>query len=116
MPQSTETTSPTPPTVFGVNVRAKLQCEHWHSDLDIIAIRHKCCGDYYACISCHDELSGHPSKVWPRSERQELAVLCGNCFQELSINEYLGSNNQCPGCTAGFNPGCRNHYTLYFEM
>lgn len=114
MAQAAHTASP--PTVHGMNTRLKLQCDHWHSELDIIAIRHKCCMEYYACISCHDELAGHASEVWPKSERQRLAVLCGNCYRELSIEEYLKSNSQCPGCKAGFNPGCSKHYTLYFEM
>ncbi|EXA33249.1 hypothetical protein FOPG_09575 [Fusarium oxysporum f. sp. conglutinans race 2 54008] len=103
------------PIVHGVNISPKLQCHHWSSDLDIIAIRHKCCMEYYGCISCHEELAGHPNQVWPKAEQQELAVLCGNCCLELTIAEYLGSGNRCPGCDAGFNPGCRNHYDLYFE-
>jgi uncharacterized CHY-type Zn-finger protein len=34
----------------------------------------------------------------------------------LSIHEYLACGNTCPTCQAAFNPGCANHYPLYFEM
>ena len=54
--------------------------------------------------------------MWPRPERDTKAVLCGNCHTELTISEYLASGNQCPQCRAAFNPGCANHYHLYFEL
>jgi uncharacterized CHY-type Zn-finger protein len=108
--------SPTP-TVKGLDVTPRAQCSHWHSPRDIIAIRHKCCGQYYACISCHEALAGHPPQVWPRDEqRGAKAVLCGACRRELTVAEYLASGNACPGCRAEFNPGCALHYDLYFEM
>ncbi|KAH8886125.1 CHY zinc finger family protein [Thozetella sp. PMI_491] len=105
-----------PPPVRGVDVSANTQCAHWHSERDIIAIRHKCCGEYYACISCHEALAGHPATCWSKSERGVRAVLCGKCKRELTIDEYLACGNVCPGCTAAFNPGCANHYDLYFEV
>lgn len=104
------------PAVKGVDVTALTQCAHWHSPRDIIAIRHKCCGEYYACISCHEEVAGHVSSTWPRAERDTKAVLCGKCRHELTIEEYLSCVSICPGCQAEFNPGCSNHYHLYFEM
>ncbi|KAF3763264.1 CHY zinc finger family protein [Cryphonectria parasitica EP155] len=103
------------PKVHGLNVTDRTQCAHWNSDLDIIAIRHKCCGEYYACISCHEAVAGHSAQVWARDERDTPAVLCGNCRRELTVAEYLGCGNTCPGCGAGFNPGCARHYDLYFE-
>ncbi|WP_238398468.1 CHY zinc finger protein [Edaphobacter sp. 12200R-103] len=75
-----------------------------------------CCGVYYACKDCHDALAGHEIKVWPRSGWDTPVVLCGACGLELTIREYMHSNYQCPGCTARFNPGCRNHYHFYFEV
>ena len=76
----------------------------------------KCCNEYYACIDCHREEAGHIAEVWPIHEFNTHAVLCGKCYQELTIAEYLQSNHQCPFCKSGFNPGCRNHYHYYFEM
>jgi len=111
-----EIESVTAPVVHGVEVRPHTQCAHYHSERDIIAIRHKCCGEYYACIACHEALAGHPPQVWLRAERTTNAVFCGNCRTELTISEYLASGNQCPQCQAAFNPGCANHYHLYFEL
>ncbi|KAI3393114.1 hypothetical protein diail_4713 [Diaporthe ilicicola] len=107
---------PQPATVLGVDVAPTTQCAHWHSDLDIIAIKHKCCGQYYACIGCHEALAQHASDIWPRDQRVARAVLCGKCRRELTINEYLTCGNKCPGCASGFNPGCARHYDLYFEV
>lgn len=105
------------PIVHGVDVTPLTQCTHWHSDRDIIAIRHKCCGEYYACISCHEALAGHAAEVWPKNEQQgKKAVLCGRCHRELTVVEYLACENVCPGCKAAFNPGCAFHYELYFEV
>ncbi|KAK8016823.1 hypothetical protein PG993_015012 [Apiospora rasikravindrae] len=79
----------TGPTVHGLSVSALTQCSHWHSERDIIAIRHKCCGDYYACISCHEALAKHPPQVWPKAEQATTrAVLCGKCRHELTIAEH----------------------------
>jgi uncharacterized CHY-type Zn-finger protein len=101
--------------VCGVGLDPETRCAHYHSELDIIAIRMKCCGVYYACKECHEALAGHPIEVWPREERDTKAVLCGACGCELSISEYMASGYECPSCKARFNPGCRNHYDCYFE-
>ena len=104
------------PVVHGLALTPRTQCAHYHSERDIIAIRHKCCGEYYACIACHAALAGHPPQVWLLAERATKAVLCGNCRTELTIAEYLGCGNACPACEAAFNPGCATHYHLYFEV
>jgi len=102
--------------VHGRGVNARTQCAHYHSERDIIAIKHKCCGTFYACIECHNELAGHAPVVWKKTERNTEAILCGNCRSTLSISEYLACESSCPLCQAAFNPGCANHYPLYFEM
>ena len=103
------------PDVRGLELDAATRCKHWHSPLDVIAIKMKCCGVYYACKDCHDALADHPLQAWPRDAWGDKAVLCGACGSELSIRQYLHCGNVCPACGAGFNPGCRNHYHLYFE-
>ncbi|KAI8931901.1 hypothetical protein NX059_010805 [Plenodomus lindquistii] len=109
--------SPRPtPEAYGVSVTPTTQCAHWHSPLDIIAIKHFCCNKFYACISCHDELEDHKSGVWPLTKRDEKAVLCGQCKHVLSITEYMGSGSQCTQCGSGFNPGCKGHWGMYFEL
>ena len=102
-------------TVHGISVDEKTRCEHYHSPLDIIAIKFKCCGKYYACIHCHESLAGHDSQVWNTTELDLVAILCGQCKNELTINEYLACNYECPYCKSAFNPKCSNHNHFYFE-
>ncbi|SRR5579862_3850744 len=103
------------PQVRGVDVDSQSRCAHYHLPMDVVAIKMKCCGIYYACKECHDALADHDILVWPRKEWDEKAILCGVCGHELTIREYMQSENSCPACTANFNPGCRNHYHYYFE-
>jgi uncharacterized CHY-type Zn-finger protein len=101
--------------VFGKPVDNQTRCVHWHSELDIIAIKFKCCDKYYPCFSCHEEEAHHEPQVWPKAEFDQKAILCGVCGNELSIQDYMNSNNTCPTCKSGFNPGCSKHYHLYFQ-
>ncbi len=103
------------PEVRGIDVDGETRCAHYHSALDVIAIKMACCGTYYACKECHDAVAGHAAKVWPRAEWDSHAILCGVCGGELTISEYMASGSACPRCGAGFNPGCRKHYHFYFE-
>ncbi len=103
-------------TCHGTAVNARTQCQHYHSERDIIGIQFKCCGTFYACIECHREAADHPPAVWLKNERDAEAILCGNCHNTLSISNYFACENVCPHCQAAFNPGCANHYPLYFEM
>lgn len=103
-----------------IEVKGKLiddqtRCEHYHSPLDIIAINFKCCGDYYPCYQCHKETVDHLATAWPKEEWDTKAILCGVCKNELTINEYMKSNNECPHCHSLFNPNCSRHYHLYFK-
>ena len=102
-------------TVHGLDLDAETRCAHWRSPLDIIAIRMRCCGEYYACKDCHDALADHPPRVWPRAEFDRRAILCGACGTELSVRAYLACESRCPRCGAPFNPRCRLHHHAYFE-
>ena len=103
------------PRVNGLDLDPETRCAHCHSSRDIVAIKMKCCGVYYACKDCHDALADHAIEVWPRQEWGQPAVLCGACGTELSVHRYLGCLDRCPTCSSQFNPGCRNHYHLYFD-
>ena len=103
------------PIVRGIGLDAQTRCAHYHGDSDIIAIRMKCCGIYYACKDCHEALADHPIQVWPCAEWDQPAILCGACGRELSIEDYMRSGYRCPACQANFNPGCRHHSHFYFE-
>ncbi len=100
----------------GVGVNERTQCAHYHSERDIIAIKFRCCNTFYACIQCHNETAGHAPQVWSKADFNTPAILCGNCQTILTISDYLACHNTCPACAAAFNPGCANHYPLYFEM
>ncbi|HEY3800402.1 MAG TPA: CHY zinc finger protein [Caulobacteraceae bacterium] len=105
----------TRPTVHGLDLDPETRCAHWHSSRDIVAIRMRCCGAWYACRDCHDAMADHPAEVWPRETWATPAILCGACKTELSIAAYMACGDQCPSCAAPFNPACRTHYHLYFE-
>ncbi|MGD0545909.1 MAG: CHY zinc finger protein [Candidatus Acidiferrales bacterium] len=102
--------------VRGVNLDSQARCEHYHGPTDIIAIRVKCCGVYYACKDCHAALAGHEIEVWPENEWNQKAILCGACGTELTIDQYMKCEFRCPACREHFNPGCRNHYHFYFGV
>lgn len=102
--------------IKGKTVDEHTRCLHYHSPLDIIAIRMKCCNEYYSCIHCHEEEANHKSEIWLKKEFNNKAILCGNCLNELTITQYLESNYQCPFCKAAFNPRCSNHNHFYFGV
>ena len=58
--------------------------------------------------------AGYANQVWPRSEWDVPAILCGACGRELTIREYMDSGHRCLYCSAAFNPGCKKHYHFYF--
>ncbi|MFJ3491214.1 CHY zinc finger protein [Leifsonia aquatica] len=100
--------------MLGPTVDDQTRCIHYRTELDVIAIRFACCGEYYPCHLCHAEAADHPAQAWPEGSGAERAVLCGVCGEELTIDAYLGVDG-CPGCGAAFNPGCKLHRHLYFD-
>lgn len=102
--------------IHGIDVDENTRCAHWHSAVDIIAIRMKCCDRWVGCFDCHQAFADHAPEVWLLNERHEAAVLCGACGARLSVAQYLSANATCPLCAAAFNPGCASHHHLYFEM
>jgi uncharacterized CHY-type Zn-finger protein len=101
--------------ISGNVIDSETRCTHYHSDLDIIAIKFYCCDTYFPCFQCHVESGCGNPRVWPKKEFSEKAVLCGKCKNELTVNQYKDSGYVCPICQAKFNPGCGLHWELYFE-
>jgi uncharacterized CHY-type Zn-finger protein len=101
--------------VQGVELDEQTRCAHWRTANDIVAIRFPCCDTFYACYDCHAQLAGHPAQRWRKDQSGERAILCGGCGHVLTIAEYLSCGFKCPECGSAFNPGCQNHYHLYFE-
>jgi uncharacterized CHY-type Zn-finger protein len=102
--------------VKGNNVDAQTRCAHYHTEIDIIALKFKCCGEWFPCFECHAENAGHRAEVWSLDEYETKAILCGGCGHQLTVDEYMNCNSVCPKCKSSFNPGCANHYDLYFEI
>ena len=105
-------------SVYGKCVDNETRCIHWNSDLDIIAIKFACCNKYYPCYLCHIECEmNHKPKQWSKDKWNiTKAILCGKCKNELIIKQYMRCGNICLHCKSKLNPGCSNHYHLYFEM
>lgn len=91
------------------------RCKHYHSALDIVAIKFKCCNEFYSCIYCHLESENHTPSKWSYSEFHVEAIFCGSCQSKMSISAYLACNYECPNCHSPFNPKCKNHNHFYFE-
>ena len=102
------------PRVLGEVVDQQTRCVHYHSPVDVVAIRFKCCDEYYPCHLCHGADADHDTELWPVSARDTPAILCGVCDSELTITTYLDVD-RCPACRAPFNERCRLHTHLYFE-
>lgn len=89
-------------------------CMHYHSPLDVIAIQFPCCKEFYACHLCHQALADHVEKRW--IEFSTKAILCGCCGETYTILKYLSGINSCQKCGNHFNPRCKNHWNLYFDL
>ena len=103
--------------VKGKTIDDETRCVHWHADLDIIALKFKCCGEYYPCYECHEETAGHPPLRYSLTdtvERKVVTVLCGKCGNEMTFEQY-SKDVKCTSCASQFNPGCKLHYDLYFD-
>lgn len=100
--------------IIGVDVDPETRCAHYRGPDDIIAIKFKCCGNWFPCHQCHADLTDHPASVWPRGEFETPAILCGACGHQLTIHEYLDCESVCPRCQSQFNPGCAGHRHFYF--
>ena len=102
--------------IKGKTTDRQTRCIHYHSSLDIIAIKFKCCNNFYPCYQCHEEEANHPAKVWNKEEFETRAILCGACKTKMSISSYKSSGYSCPYCATPFNPKCSLHDHLYFEV
>jgi uncharacterized CHY-type Zn-finger protein len=101
--------------VNGIDLDPETRCAHYHGPNDTVALKFKCCGKWFPCHLCHEELAQHDSVVWPEKEFDSVAVLCGGCGKQLSVREYLECDSICPSCGRLFNPGCAKHAHYYFS-
>lgn len=97
--------------ILGEKTDPQGRCKHYHQENDIVALKCNKCGAYYACYLCHDELTDH--KFAPISINDPAPILCGNCKNTLSYDEY--KKGCCPFCQHPFNPACHLHHDIYFK-
>src|ERR1700677_5197315 len=102
------------PQVRGVGLRAQTRSAQYHGPTDIIAIKMKCCGEYWACKDCHVELAGHAIVLWPDGEWDQLAILCGGCGLELTIRQDMECVSRWPRGTEGRKPRGWKPLRCYF--
>jgi len=100
--------------VHGFTIDDETRCKHYHSAIDVIAIKFYCCNTYYPCYKCHEEVADHKIKVWPKHKFAEKAIFCGVCKTEHSITAYKEMDS-CTACGAKYNDRCSLHHHLYFE-
>ncbi|KAI5959805.1 HOT13 [Candida pseudojiufengensis] len=104
-------------TIKGQLVDNQTRCIHYHTPVDLIAIKFKCCPKlYYPCFKCHEELNNHSIEKYDIKDKTEEVIICGNCFNTMTIENYINCNSKCPYCKSIFNSKCSLHYDLYFIL
>jgi len=101
--------------VRGVEVGPETRCDHYATGRDVVALRFACCEAYSPCFRCHETATDHEAERLP-VDSSVSAVLCGVCGAELTPREFVNGEHRCPECDAPFNPGCADHYDLYFDF
>ena len=82
--------------IYGLLVDNESRCQHYHTELDIVALKCFDCLKYYACYQCHDSLEEHSFRAYPCHLKQDKVLICG-VYQHA------------------FNLACSKHYDIYFE-
>lgn len=92
-------------------------CVHWKSEKDVVALLCPCHREFYLCLLCHKDKYGVAPERWKRDLWEcEKAILCRVCEYKMTIEDYMACDSSCTKCGAEFNPGCKDHWPLYFDM
>lgn len=100
--------------IYGELLDHESRCRHYHTVLDIVALKCWSCRRYYACYQCHDQFECHDFTPYPRTRKEDKVVICGVCHKEMSIASYEEAS-ACPRCGSAFNPACHKHKEIYFS-
>lgn len=98
--------------VYGIGLDAEGRCEHYHTELDVVALRCGKCRKYYACYKCHDQLEDHAFVPADAGQDADTPVLCCSCNSKLTYIQY--QQGKCAFCGHDFNPKCALHHDIYF--
>lgn len=98
----------------GINVDKEGRCAHYNKFEDIVSYQFPNDNAFYPCHKCYEVIHHHLPKQKYTLDSEYEAVLCGHCNTTIPVNKYIGSD-ECPRCNHPFNPGCKNHYHLYFS-
>lgn len=52
------------PQVRGLTIDDETRCTHYNGPNDVVALKFKCCGDFYPCYECHAAAVTHPIERW----------------------------------------------------
>lgn len=104
-------------SIHGAWIDHNTRCKHWNLELDIIALKFKCCGKYYPCYLCHAEYNDHEPRRWLGSDLSLVPmVVCGVCYHEYTYTEYATLEYSCDKCLSKFNPKCSLHMDYYVDL
>lgn len=68
--------------IYGLTLDSAGRCQHYHTKVDIVALKCAKCQQYYACYQCHDKLVGH--HFIPVKTDGPAPALCGVCRNTLT--------------------------------
>ncbi|MCQ9352650.1 CHY zinc finger protein [Corynebacterium sp. 153RC1] len=102
----------TSPQVRGQLVDSQGRCQHYHSQLDVVANKCVTCGQWWACHKCHEEAQGHRFGPMPTNQ---LGAMCCACGEVMTYPQYAAQPH-CPSCQHPFNPGCHLHAPIYWQL
>lgn len=104
-------------TIYGEWIDRNTRCKHWNLELDVIALKFKCCDRYYPCYLCHAENVEHEACRWLGQELSLVPmVVCGVCYHQYTYMEYSNTGYTCVNCLSNFNPKCSLHTEHYVDI
>ncbi len=87
--------------------------QHYHSTLDIVALKCFESVSEVLPLSSHDSLGEHSFRAYPLSVEAGQGPYLWRLSVEMTVRNIRGSS--LSQCHSAFNPACSKHYDIYFE-
>lgn len=71
--------------IHGLTVDYESRCTHYHTPLDIIAIKFKCCNKFYSCYKCHNENENHEIIRWEKDEFMNMQFYAVSVIKQCPL-------------------------------